>query len=81
MAEDGLLVINERRGPWSCEGSMPQCRRMPGQGGENFGRRACRKGQSISIVYVVVNNKTIASFMLKEFPCNQPAITNWMADH
>ena len=25
-----LLDINGRRGPWSCEGSMPQCRRMPG---------------------------------------------------
>jgi hypothetical protein len=22
-----------RRGPWSYEGSMPQCRGMPGQGG------------------------------------------------
>jgi hypothetical protein len=21
-----LLVLNGRRGPWSCEGSMPQCR-------------------------------------------------------
>ena len=29
VAEDGL-VINGRRGPWSCEGSMPQCRVMPG---------------------------------------------------
>ncbi|KRY62484.1 hypothetical protein T4D_1741, partial [Trichinella pseudospiralis] len=27
-----LWDINERRGPWSCEGSMPQCRGMPGQG-------------------------------------------------
>jgi hypothetical protein len=25
-------VINERRGFWSCEGSMPQYRRMPGPG-------------------------------------------------
>ena len=25
-----LLVINGRRVPWSCEGSMPQCRVMPG---------------------------------------------------
>ena len=24
--------INGRRGPWSCEGSMPQCRGMSGQG-------------------------------------------------
>jgi hypothetical protein len=27
-----LLVIIERRGPWSCEDSMPQCRRMSGPG-------------------------------------------------
>ena len=27
-----LSVINRRRGPWSCEGSIPQCRGMPGQG-------------------------------------------------
>jgi hypothetical protein len=26
-----LLEINGRRGPWFCEGSMPQCRGMPGQ--------------------------------------------------
>jgi hypothetical protein len=27
-----LSDINERRIPWSCEGSMTQCREMPGQG-------------------------------------------------
>jgi hypothetical protein len=27
-----LSDINGRRGPWSCEGSMSQCREMPGQG-------------------------------------------------
>jgi hypothetical protein len=27
-----LWDINERRGPWSCEGSMSQCRRIPGSG-------------------------------------------------
>jgi hypothetical protein len=32
VAEDGLLVISGRRGPRSCEGSMPQCRGMPGPG-------------------------------------------------
>ena len=26
---------NERKGPWSYEGSMPQCRGMPGQGSRN----------------------------------------------
>jgi hypothetical protein len=25
-------VINGKRGPWSCEGSMPQYRGMPGPG-------------------------------------------------
>ncbi|KRY63751.1 hypothetical protein T11_9870, partial [Trichinella zimbabwensis] len=27
-----FLDINGRRGPWSCEGFMPQCRGMPGPG-------------------------------------------------
>jgi hypothetical protein len=27
-----LSIVNGRRGPWSCEGSMPQCRVMPGPG-------------------------------------------------
>jgi hypothetical protein len=27
-----MLDINGRRGPWSCEGLMLQCRGMPGQG-------------------------------------------------
>jgi hypothetical protein len=27
-----LLDINGRRVPWSCEGSMAQCRVIPGQG-------------------------------------------------
>ena len=26
------LVINGKRGPWSGEGSVPQCRLMPGSG-------------------------------------------------
>ena len=30
-AEDALLDTNGRRGPWSYEGSMPQCRGMSGQ--------------------------------------------------
>jgi hypothetical protein len=25
-----LSGFNERRGPWSCEGLMPQCKGMPG---------------------------------------------------
>jgi hypothetical protein len=32
VAKDSLSVINRRRGPWSCEGSMPQYRGMPGPG-------------------------------------------------
>jgi hypothetical protein len=29
-----LSGINRKRVPWSCEGSMPQCREMTEQGGE-----------------------------------------------
>ena len=29
------LDINRRRGLWSCEGSMPQYREMPGPGSES----------------------------------------------
>ena len=32
VAEDGLVGY-QRRGPWFCEGSMLQCRGMPGWGG------------------------------------------------
>jgi hypothetical protein len=31
MLTGALSGISGRRGPWSCEGSMPQCRGMPGQ--------------------------------------------------
>jgi hypothetical protein len=30
VAEDGLVTHQWRRSPWSCEGSMPQYRGMPG---------------------------------------------------
>ncbi|MGZ7196519.1 hypothetical protein ACXWOC_10060, partial [Streptococcus pyogenes] len=30
-AEGALSGINDREGPWSCEGLMPQCRGMLGQ--------------------------------------------------
>jgi hypothetical protein len=32
VAEDGLVRpdISGKRGPWSCEGSIPQCRGIPG---------------------------------------------------
>jgi hypothetical protein len=48
-----LWDINERRGPRSCEGSMPQCREMPGQGsrskwvseqGEGGGMQSFQRG-------------------------------------
>ena len=26
------MAISGRKGPWPCEGSMPQCRGMPGPG-------------------------------------------------
>ena len=32
VAEDGLVGHQWERGPWSCEGSRPQCREMPGPG-------------------------------------------------
>ena len=33
VAEDGLVGHQgEERGPWSCEGLMPECRGMPGWG-------------------------------------------------
>jgi hypothetical protein len=33
VAEGGLVRHQWRRGPWSCESLMPQCRGMPGRGG------------------------------------------------
>jgi hypothetical protein len=40
------LVINGRRGPWSCEGSIPQYRGMPGPGigVGDLGSRGSRDG-------------------------------------
>jgi hypothetical protein len=35
MALAALSVINGNRGPWSCEGSMPQYRGMSGPGIES----------------------------------------------
>ena len=32
VAEDGLVALNGRRGPLSCEGSIPQYRGMSGPG-------------------------------------------------
>jgi hypothetical protein len=33
VTEHDLVGISGRKGPWSCEGSMPQCRGIQGQGG------------------------------------------------
>jgi hypothetical protein len=43
-----LLVINGRRGPWSCEGSMPQYRGMPGPGNRSgwVVEQGCEGGDS-----------------------------------
>jgi hypothetical protein len=32
VAEDDLVGHQWEEGPWTCEGSMPQCRGMLGQG-------------------------------------------------
>jgi len=29
VAEDGIVPINRKGSPWSCEGLFPQCREMP----------------------------------------------------
>jgi hypothetical protein len=42
-----LLLINGRRGPWSCEGSMPQYRGMPGPGPGVGGFVSMVKGEEI----------------------------------
>ena len=53
VVEDDLF-INGRRGPWSCEGSMLQCRGLPGPGsrcgwvgeqGKGQGDRGFSKGK------------------------------------
>ena len=53
VAED-VSVVNGRRGPWSYEGSMPECRGMPrpargfgvgwGAGGPRAGNGGFRRG-------------------------------------
>jgi hypothetical protein len=49
MAEDGLVGHQWRRGPWSCEVSRPQYRKMPGtgMGVGGFGRKG--EGDRIGI--------------------------------
>jgi hypothetical protein len=32
MAPDAYVAEDGKRGPWSCDGSKPQCRGMPGPG-------------------------------------------------
>jgi hypothetical protein len=45
VAEMALSDINGRRGPWSCEGSMPQYRGMPGRGGRSGGGTLIEAGE------------------------------------
>ena len=42
-----LLLINERRGPRACEGSMPQYRGMPGPGSRSGWVGEQREGERI----------------------------------
>jgi hypothetical protein len=39
-----MLGINGRRGSWSCEGLMPQCKGMQGQGGQSWGHTLIEAG-------------------------------------
>ena len=45
------MVINGRRGPWFCEGLMPQCRGMPGPGSGNVwdGEQGEKQGDRASL--------------------------------
>jgi hypothetical protein len=46
IVEDVLVKYNGRRVPWSCEGSMPHYRGMPGLGmGVGGGDRGCSEGK------------------------------------
>jgi len=60
IAEDGIVCINRRRIPCSCEGSVPQCGGCQGvymgvggkksiitEAGERMGERGSRKGDNI----------------------------------
>jgi len=57
VAEDGLVGINLRRSPWSCQGLMPHCRGMSKQKGlagwvgENPHRRRGR-GDGIGCLWI-----------------------------
>jgi len=45
VAENSLVNHQWERSPWSCEGSMPQCRGMPGPGSRSWwvGEQGVRK--------------------------------------
>jgi hypothetical protein len=34
IVDDGLVEHQWEERPWSCEGPVPQCKGMPGQGGK-----------------------------------------------
>ena len=47
VAEDGLVAINGRRDPWSCEDSMPQFREMSGPGSRSGWVGSMGRGERI----------------------------------
>jgi hypothetical protein len=47
VTEYGLDGHQWERGPWSCEGSMPQCRGMPGPGMGVGGLGSWERGKGI----------------------------------
>jgi hypothetical protein len=62
------MAINGRRGPRSCESSIPQCRRMPGlgigvgglgvgEGGEDRGFSEGKLGKGITFEMKKISNK------------------------
>jgi hypothetical protein len=42
-----LLDINGKRGPWSCEGLIPQCKGMPGPGSRSEWVGEQREGRGV----------------------------------
>jgi hypothetical protein len=44
VTEDGFVKTG-RRGPWSCEGLIPQCRGIPGQRSKILWLCECEQGE------------------------------------
>jgi hypothetical protein len=47
VAEDGLVGHQWEEKPWSCEGSLPPCRGMPGSGSRSGWVGEQREGEGI----------------------------------